>query len=122
MSIGTPDLQLTHQASSVISVGQPTNNKFFIIKSYTEEDVHKAVKYGIWSSTAAGNKVLDAAFCELEEFKKENADQEADVYLFFSVNKSKHFCGVAKMVSRVNHNKNHSDLWRQSKWPGSILL
>ena len=38
---------------------------FFIIKSFTEEDVHKAVKYGIWSSTAAGNQILNKAFLDV---------------------------------------------------------
>lgn len=47
----------------------------------------------------------------------------ADVYLFFSVNKSKHFCGVCKMKSPVKHNKERNDLWKQSgKWPGQIEI
>jgi hypothetical protein len=41
----------------------------------------------------------------------------------FSVNKSKHFCGVAKMKGRVSHSVNHENLWKQSgKWPGSIRI
>ena len=78
-------------------VSPPSNNRFFIIKSYTEEDVHKAIKYGIWSSTSKGNQVLDEAFIEVDEFRNENKDKNAEVFLFFSVNKSKHFCGVARM-------------------------
>jgi len=71
MSIGTPDLALTHQASSVISTSASpnTNSRFFIIKSYTEEDLHKAVKYAIWSSTVRGNQVLDGAFKEVKQFR-----------------------------------------------------
>lgn len=38
-----------------------------------------------------GNKRLDAAF-------KENANK-GPVYLFFSVNSSRHFCGVAQMLT-----------------------
>jgi hypothetical protein len=91
MSIGTPDLTLTNQASSTISVSLPTPNRFFIIKSYTEEDLHKGIKYGIWSSTQKGNKVLDEAFVDVETFRSDNPDKHADVFLFFSVNKSKHF-------------------------------
>jgi hypothetical protein len=30
-------------------------SRYFIIKSYTEDDVHKAIKYNIWSSTQKGN-------------------------------------------------------------------
>jgi hypothetical protein len=94
--------------------------------------VHKAIKYFIWSSTERGNKILDQAYLELQELKKSPPilDEEgmralasAEVYLFFSVNKSKHFCGVAKMAGRVQHSVSHENLWRQSgKWPGSIKI
>ena len=41
----------------------------------------------------------------------------------FSVNKSKHFCGVARMLGPVKKDVRHDDLWRQSnKWPGSISI
>lgn len=89
-----------------------TNNRFFIIKSYTEEDVHKAIKYKIWSSTDRGNKVLDQAYKETEKISRENPDLDAEVYLFFSVNKSKHFCGLARMSERVNFKQQHSNLWK----------
>jgi YTH domain-containing family protein len=52
--------------------------RFFVIKSYTEDDVHKSLKYEIWSSTDPGNKRLDKAY-------KENAGR-GPIYLFFSVN------------------------------------
>lgn len=54
--------------------------KFFVIKSYSEDDVHKSVKYGVWASTPNGNKKLDAAYKEA----KEKADS-CPVFLFFSV-------------------------------------
>lgn len=77
---------------------QPPNARFFVIKvrralrsmqgvyvdtgaqSYTEEDVHKSIKYSIWTSTALGNKRLDKAFRENAELGK--------IFLFFSVNSS----------------------------------
>ena len=49
-----------------------------MIKSYTEDDVQRSLKYEIWSSTDPGNKRLDKAF-------KENAGR-GPIYLFFSVN------------------------------------
>ncbi|KIR41949.1 YTH domain family 2 [Cryptococcus deuterogattii 99/473] len=70
---------------------QPQNARFFVIKSYTEEDVQKSLKHEIWSSTVLGNKRLDAAF-------RETANK-GPVYLFFSVNGSRHFCGVAEMIT-----------------------
>jgi len=48
----------------------PTNFKipdfarFFVIKSYSEDDVHKSIKYGVWASTKSGNEKIDAAFRE----------------------------------------------------------
>lgn len=57
---------------------RPSFARFFVIKSYTEDDVHKSLKYEIWSSTDPGNKRLDKAF-------KECAGR-GPIYLFFSVN------------------------------------
>jgi YTH domain-containing family protein len=54
--------------------------KFFIIKSYSEDDVHKSIKYNVWASTPNGNKKLDAAYQEAKE--KFN---ESSVFLLFSV-------------------------------------
>lgn len=56
----------------------PKSARFFVIKSYTEEDVHKSLKYEIWASTDLGNKRLDKAFHESSE--------SGPIYLLFSVN------------------------------------
>jgi hypothetical protein len=40
------------------------NARFFVIKSYSEDDIHRSIKYEIWCSTEHGNKRLDAAFRE----------------------------------------------------------
>ena len=71
----------------------PQFARFFVIKSYTEDDVHKSLKYEIWSSTDPGNKRLDKAF-------KDTAGR-GPIYLFFSVNTSGHFCGMAEMLTPV---------------------
>ncbi|CAK7345839.1 unnamed protein product [Dovyalis caffra] len=34
------------------------NAKFFIIKSFSEDNVHKSIKYSVWASTPHGNKNL----------------------------------------------------------------
>ena len=72
---------------------RPSFARYFVIKSYTEDDVHKSLKYEIWSSTDPGNKRLDKAF-------KETAAR-GPIYLFFSVNASGHFCGMAEMLTPV---------------------
>lgn len=54
--------------------------KFFVIKSYSEDDVHKSIKYNVWASTPNGNKKLDAAYQEAQE-----KAGGCPVFLFFSV-------------------------------------
>ncbi|KFP90932.1 YTH domain family protein 2, partial [Apaloderma vittatum] len=38
------------------------HGRVFIIKSYSEDDIHRSIKYNIWCSTEHGNKRLDAAY------------------------------------------------------------
>jgi hypothetical protein len=67
-----------------------------VIKSYTEDDVQKSLKYEIWSSTDPGNKRLDKAF-------KENAGR-GPIYLFFSVNARCHCstsCAFVMLMSSL---------------------
>ncbi|GKB96572.1 YTH domain-containing protein [Tanacetum coccineum] len=86
--------------------------KFFIIKSYSEDDVHKSIKYNVWSSTQNGNKKLDAAYQEAQQ-----KSGQCPVFLFFSVNTSGQFVGVAEMVGPVDFNKS-LEYWQQDKWIG----
>ncbi|CAI0381249.1 unnamed protein product [Linum tenue] len=88
--------------------------KFFVIKSYSEDNVHKSIKYGVWASTQNGNKKLDAAYCEAQE--KQGA---CPVFLLFSVNASAQFCGVAEMIGPVDFEKS-VDYWQQDKWTGQF--
>jgi len=52
------------------------NARFFVIKSFTEEDVHKSMKYQVWSSTPEGNKRLDEAYHKC-------LDEKNPLFLFF---------------------------------------
>ncbi|KAI3845855.1 hypothetical protein MKW92_036084 [Papaver armeniacum] len=58
--------------------------KFFVIKSYSEDDVHKSIKYNVWSSTPNGNKRLENAY---EDAQKISAGKPSGcpIFLFFSV-------------------------------------
>ena len=88
-----------------------SNCKFFVIKSFSEEDVHKSIKYNVWSSSKDGNLTLSNAFRIAEEGK-------GNVYLFFSCNGSGRYAGVAKMKTICDENKSFG-LWTQDgKWPG----
>ncbi|KAI3791251.1 hypothetical protein L2E82_04955 [Cichorium intybus] len=88
------------------------NAKFFIIKSYSEDDVHKSIKYNVWASTQNGNKKLDAAYQEAQQ-----KSEGCPVFLFFSVNTSGQFVGVAEMTGAVDFNKS-LEYWQQDKWIG----
>ena len=61
-----------------------TDAKFFVIKSYSEDDVHKSIKYNVWSSTPHGNKKLSSAF---EDALRIAAGKPGGcpIFLFFSV-------------------------------------
>ncbi|KAM7463191.1 hypothetical protein LguiA_031312 [Lonicera macranthoides] len=92
--------------------------RFFVIKSYSEDDVHKSIKYNVWSSTPNGNKKLHILF---EDAQKVAAGKQKScpIFLFFSVNASGQFCGVAEMTGPVNFHKD-MDFWQQDKWSGSF--
>ncbi|ERN20526.1 hypothetical protein AMTR_s00068p00196240 [Amborella trichopoda] len=89
---------------------------FFVIKSYSEDDVHKSIKYNVWASTPNGNKRLDNAYQDAQQKALEKGSK-CPVFLFFSVNASGQFCGVAEMMGRVDFNQN-MDFWQQDKWNG----
>ncbi|KAL6522931.1 isoform X1 [Orobanche hederae] len=94
------------------------NAKFFVIKSYSEDDVHKSIKYNMWSSTPNGNKKLNAAY---EDARRIAAGDSSGcpIFLFFSVNASGQFCGVAEMIGPVDFHRD-MDFWQQDKWSGSF--
>jgi len=92
------------------------NALFFVIKSYSEDDVHKSIKYNVWASTPNGNKRLDAAYQVAKERSGGNPGS-CPVFLFFSVNASGQFCGVAEMVSSVDFHTS-MNFWQQDKWNG----
>lgn len=87
------------------------NGRVFIIKSYSEDDIHRSIKYSIWCSTEHGNKRLDSAFRSM--------NGKGPVYLLFSVNGSGHFCGVAEMRSPVDYGTS-AGVWSQDKWKGKF--
>lgn len=88
--------------------------KFFVIKSFSEDNVHKSIKYNVWSSTPLGNRKLDAAYREAKEL-----DCNCPVFLLFSVNASGQFCGVAEMIGPIDFEKD-ADYWQQDRWNGQF--
>jgi len=107
--IGTPDRELYNRPDFPEHY---SDAKFFIIKSYSEDDVHKSIKYNVWASTPNGNKKLDAAYQDAQQ-----KSGSCPIFLFFSVNTSGQFVGVAEMSGPVDFNKN-VEYWQQDKWIG----
>ncbi|KAL4511862.1 hypothetical protein ABPG72_012707 [Tetrahymena utriculariae] len=83
----------------------PLAGRFFQMKAYQWEAIKAGVLYGTWSTSIDQNILLDQAFCE--------AKGKYPIILFFSINQSKSFQGVAIMKSRVNPQ------WRQDVWDGT---
>ncbi|TQD87309.1 hypothetical protein C1H46_027140 [Malus baccata] len=100
--------------NQLIFVTDYKDAKFFIIKSFSEDNIHKSIKYNVWASTPHGNKKLDAAYHEAKKIKC-----SCPVFLFFSVNASRQFCGVAEMVGHVDFEKD-ADYWQQDRWSGQF--
>ncbi|BFF91718.1 YTH domain-containing family protein [Drosophila madeirensis] len=97
-----------------MDLNKATTARFFVIKSYSEDDIHRSIKYEIWCSTDHGNKRLDDAF-------KERHKEGGNILLFFSVNGSGHFCGMAQMMTPVDYNST-SSVWSQDKWKGKFKV
>ncbi|CAA3021849.1 uncharacterized protein LOC111372679 isoform X2 [Olea europaea var. sylvestris] len=90
------------------------NARFFVIKSFSEDNIHRSIKYNVWASTSLGNRKLDAAYREAKEI-----NGICPVFLFFSVNASGQFCGVAEMVGPVDFD-NDAKYWQQDRWSGQF--
>jgi len=94
----------------------PKNARFFVIKSFTEDDVQRSLKHEIWASTDKGNQRLDNAFKECR------GEGGRPIYLFFSVNASGHFCGMAQMMTSLDYNST-SNVWvQEGKWKGTFKV
>jgi len=80
----------------------------FIMRSNNEDDIHKAIKYGIWTSTSKSNEFLNNLF---EECSAKNIP----IFLFYSVVRSGQFVGVAQMTSKIIE-KSFQFWWEPEKW------
>lgn len=115
--------------------------KLFVIKAYSEDDIHKSIKYNVWASTGYGNKKLDAGYQEAqgkaggcpvllffsvsigaESYVRLKKVEVPSLALKFQVNTSGQFVGVAEMVGPVDFNKTVVEYWQQDdKWIDRLL-
>lgn len=84
---------------------------FYILRSTCDDDIHKAIKYGMWTSTHRNNVMLNEVY---KKCKKKGIP----LYLFFTVVNSGQFSGVAEMISEVRFNSIFNYWWEELKWSG----
>ena len=90
----TPVLASTTPQTTVYPSTTNSSNrvqdKYFIVKSLTVQDLEASVHNGIWATQSHNEEVLNRAF------------EEADnVFLIFSANKSGEYFGYARMASTI---------------------
>lgn len=85
-----------------------------VMRSNNDDDIHKAIKYGVWCSTPPNNETLQKTFEEAEKEKKE-------IFLFYSVVKSGQFVGVARMKSNLKE-ETFPYWWHNTKWKGHFEI
>lgn len=91
-------------------------DQYFIIKSYSYDDVINSIKHKIWCSTENGNIRLNSAY-------RKSLESNGKVFLLFSVNGSGCFCGIAQMTSHIDFDwiPNGQFVWsNNNKWKGKF--
>ncbi|KAK3316214.1 YT521-B-like domain-containing protein [Apodospora peruviana] len=69
-----------------LDLGRPGETRFFMVKSFNEDNVRKCMEDGVWATQTKNGQVLTSAFANCK-----------NVILFFSINKSRAFQGYARM-------------------------
>ncbi|XP_022994747.1 30-kDa cleavage and polyadenylation specificity factor 30-like [Cucurbita maxima] len=68
----------------------PGISRYFIVKSCNRENLELSVQQGVWATQRSNEAKLNEAF-----------DSADNVILIFSVNRTRHFQGCAKMMTRI---------------------
>ena len=90
------------------------NAQFFTIRSTCDDNIHKSIKYGIWTSSFKNNIVFRNTYLEC---KKSNTP----IFFFFTVVGSEQYIGVATMVGDTDQNKNFNYWWEDAKYIISFI-
>ncbi|KAJ6453075.1 YT521-B-like domain-containing protein [Mycena sanguinolenta] len=80
----------SHASTNSSLLRQHFPQRYFILKSLTQDDLDKSVHTGVWATQKHNEGVLDRAF-----------RTSKDVFLVFSVNKSGEFYGYARMSGSI---------------------
>ena len=102
------------QNPNLNTINEKIPGKFFVIKSIDEANIIRSINFKIWCSTIKGNQKLQKAFKESEK--------KYPIYLFFSVNGSGKFMGLAQMASEVEYRVNFNYWSQNDKWKGFFFV
>lgn len=108
LELNYPEIHNIQQKFSTpyTNIDAKKNSIYFVIKSFNIENIHKAIKYGVWSTTYSGNIIFDKAYSLAQS-------RNAEVYLFFSTNSTFAFQGIARLKSKFQ-TKTYS-FWKGSE-------
>ncbi|PKA62170.1 Zinc finger CCCH domain-containing protein 45 [Apostasia shenzhenica] len=81
---------LPNQAIRTASLLPPGQSRYFIVKSCNRENLEISVQQGVWATQRSNEAKLNEAFESTE-----------NVILIFSINRTRHFQGCAKMTSKI---------------------
>ncbi|KAM3127009.1 hypothetical protein pb186bvf_020888 [Paramecium bursaria] len=102
--------EVSKQLEPLKNLGQEYDPEgtFYLIRAPTRDNVHRAIKYGVWTSSSRNNQKLNEA--------------KAPVYLLFNVIQQSSYIGVAKIKSQFQE-KSHFKYWcEENKWFGSFSI
>lgn len=79
-----------NQANKIVLPLLPGVSRYFIVKSCNRENLELSVQQGVWATQRSNEAKLNEAF-----------DSSDNVILIFSINRTRHFQGCAKMTSKI---------------------
>ena len=91
--------------------GALKNGQFFIIRSKKSDDLHKAAKYGVWTSSFFNNKKF-----------RECYNSGTPVYFLFTILKWNMFVGLARLVDRPDLQTEFPYWGEIGKWKGIMRI
>lgn len=103
-----PVIKKSNKSSAIIPtwINIPNESRFYIIKSNNLDHIKRSFYNSMWSSTHFGNKRLSDSYQSLSP--------DGKIFLFFSVNGSGKFCGVAEMTSDLREDLDTS-IWNEKE-------
>ncbi|GAV74879.1 YTH domain-containing protein [Cephalotus follicularis] len=81
---------MSNQANRITTSLPQGISRYFIVKSCNRENLEVSVQQGVWATQRSNEAKLNEAF-----------DATENVILIFSVNRTRHFQGCAKMTSKI---------------------